>query len=235
MKVFVAARLVVLSSMGLFAQSKGPASADSAIPKLILKPATVSGSVFAITKGGDVKPARMAEVYLFYSRPAGKSVSLPAPPSPSMAEQHPAATFAADVFESEVVKGEEKARIWQQDKPYLEESTQCNSMLVRAYKSAIVETIRWGQEHQTQIVFGDADEDGKFEITIPPPDIQGASFEAGVPHDKVFAPGVYLVAVYGSAGYNNAFWETQVTVGPGDAVKIKMPAPTKVCPKMESQ
>lgn len=29
----------------------------------------ISGSVFLITKGGDLKPARMANVYLFYKYP----------------------------------------------------------------------------------------------------------------------------------------------------------------------
>jgi len=77
----------------------------------------------------------------------------------------------------------------------------------------------------------DADEDGMFDTTIPPSNT--FSVEQGVPHDFVFSPGVHVVVAYGSAGYNNAFWETEVTVQPGDTVKIKMSAPTQAYLKLD--
>jgi len=234
MKTLVAVPLLLLWSVGMFAQGTEPskktsAGSANAAPRPSLKPATVSGYVFALTKGGDIKPARMAKVYMFYSRPAGK-------PAAQLAEQSPNTAFAADVFENEVIKGKYGAKVWQQDKPYLQESTICNSTLNEGYFGAVTKTIHWGAEHMSQVVFGETDEDGKFEITIPPPDLGDASFELGVPHDQtVFSPGVYLVAVYGTAGYNNAFWEAEVTVEPGLQVKIKISSPTMACLKMDNQ
>jgi hypothetical protein len=234
MKTSVAVSLLLLWSVGMFAQGREPSKKASAVSantatKPSLRPATVSGYVFALTKGGDIKPARIAKVYMFYSRPAGKPVA-------QSAEQSPNTAFAADVFENEVVKGKEGAKVWQEDKPHLQESTICNSTLVEGYFGAINKTIHWGAEHMSQLVFGETDEDGKFEITIPPPGLDDASFEPGAPHDQtVFSPGVYLVAVYGTAGYNNAFWETEVTVEPGNTARIKMSSPTMACLKMENQ
>jgi hypothetical protein len=42
-------------------------------PKTTGKPGVVSGRVFAITKSGDLKPARMAHVYLLYWHRTTKS------------------------------------------------------------------------------------------------------------------------------------------------------------------
>ena len=192
-----------------------------------LKPATVSGYVFALTKGGDLKPARLAKVYMFYSRVIGESAD--------QAVGKPAdAASAADVFAREVVNGLEEAKAWQADKPYLKDTTICNNMLTRGYEGPILKTIEWGQEHQTQIIFGEADEEGKFEITVPP-SLKDVSFEPGVPRDHVFAPGVYLVVASGMAGYNNAFWKAEVKIEPGETVKLRMSEPEMACLKMDSQ
>jgi hypothetical protein len=39
-----------------------------------LKLGVLSGRIFAITTGGDIKPARLAKTFLFYVRRSGKSV-----------------------------------------------------------------------------------------------------------------------------------------------------------------
>jgi hypothetical protein len=230
--------LLVMCSAGSAQQGAGATKKGTSVPVKLapatpekpiqLKPATVSGYVFALTKGGDLKPARLAKVYMFYSRAIGESAD-------QVVEKNANSTFAADVFAKETVNGLEEARAWQADKPYLRESTICNNTLAREFDGAIVKTVEWGKDHQTQVLFGDTDEEGKFEITVPrsPQDVY--SFETGVPHDFVFAPGVYLVIAYGSAGYNNAFWESEVKIEPGETVKLKMSAPTLACLKMDSQ
>jgi hypothetical protein len=193
-----------------------------------LKPATVSGYVFALTKGGDLKPARLTKVYMFYSRAIGESAD-------QVVEKPTDSTFAADVFAREVVNGLEEARAWQAERPHLQDSTICNSTLSMQYEGAILKTLQWGEPHQSQILIGETDEEGKFEITVPrsPQDVY--SFAFGVPHDHVRAPGVYLAVASGMAGYNNAFWESEVKIEPGETVKLRMSAPTMACPKMDSQ
>jgi hypothetical protein len=167
----------------------------------------------------------MAKVYMFYSRVLGESAD-------RAVEKSADSTFAADVFAREVLNGLEEAKAWQADKPYLKDTTICNNILIRGYEGAIMKTVQWGQEHQTQIVFGEADEEGKFEIAVPP-SLKDASFEPGVPRDHVFAPGVYLVVAYGMAGYNNAFWKSEVRIEPGGTVKLRMSEPEMACLKMD--
>src|SRR5580658_4634908 len=79
----VATLLLLAGSFAVsFAQQQGttkkaasaPAKPQATAPKPTpLEPATVSGSVFALTKGGDLKPARLAKIYMFYSRALGES------------------------------------------------------------------------------------------------------------------------------------------------------------------
>jgi hypothetical protein len=232
MKALVTIPLLLLWSLAALGQGTVATKKASPVhakthPQPPLKPATVSGYVFAVTKGGDIKPARMASVYMFYSRPVET-------PASQLVDQSPDGMNAADVFAREVVKGEERGKAKVQGKPYLRDSTICNTMLAEMYSGAIVATLDWGNTHQTQVVFGDTDEEGKFEITFPP-DLKDATFEQGAPHDGVFAPGVYHIVVNGAAGYNNAVWETDVTVNPGDALKIKVSDPTKACVKLDTE
>ncbi len=48
-------------------------------------------------------------------------------------------------------------------------------------------------------------------------------------------PGVYLVVASGMAGYNNAFWKSEVKIEPGVTVKLRMSEPEVACLKMDSQ
>ncbi len=219
--------LVASSAQQARAQKKATVATRPKAPPL--KPATVSGRVFALTKGGDLKPARLAKIYMFYSRPLGE-------PADRIVETPASSTFAADVFEKEVRDGLEEARAGQADKPYLKETTICNNLLTRGYEGAIVNTLHWGGEQsRTQFIFADADEEGRFQITIPPPDIKDASFEVGVPRRDVFVPGVYLLVAYGAAGYNNAVWKSEVEVEPGATLEVKMSEPEMACLKMDSE
>jgi hypothetical protein len=218
--------LLLWSTMAL-AQATAPSQKVPPVKppahKQVLKPASVSGYVFALTEDGDLKPARMAKVYLLYSRAAGE---------PAAALVDKSSETAADVFRKEVLIGLDKEKDWEKDK-HVEDATACRAILNFGYQGAIVDTLHWGSDgHISQFVMGDTDEDGKFEISIPPyPDEKDASIGPTPQGDTVWAPGVYLVFVFGSAGYNDAVWEDEVTVKPGETVKVKLAAPTKACLK----
>lgn len=231
MKASTIAPMLILWSVGMLAQGtptpkKAPARPAKAASKPALKPAIVSGFVFALTEGGDIKPARMAKVYMLYSRPAER------PPAQPI-DQVSSGVSAEDVFAMEVRNEEAEEKVWEADKPYLKDLTICHATLERVSRGAIVDTLKWGHEHMSEIIFGDTDEDGRFEVTIPPPDLEGASLEPSPTGETAFAPGVYLVVVIGSAGFNDAVWEGEVTVKPGESVTIKMSAPTKACRKFD--
>ncbi|HZB88918.1 MAG TPA: hypothetical protein VE291_09700 [Terracidiphilus sp.] len=231
MKVWIALPLLLLSSIGAFAQVTLPSKKVSSAPvkttsKPSLKPATVSGFVFALTKGGDVKPARMANVYMLYSRPAQESAA-------QIVAKSPSTTFAADVFRKESLDGEQRGNDWEKDKTY-SDSLRCHKTLNEASRGAILKTLNWGKDHISQFVIGDTDEEGRFELTLPP-DYEDATFEPSPHGSTAFAPGIYLVVVIGSAGYNDALWEDEVTVIPGQVVKVKMSEPAMACLKMDSE
>jgi hypothetical protein len=233
MKGWIAITLFLLLPLGMLPQGavppkKAPTTSSKTARKPTLKPATVSGYVFALTEGGDIKPARMAKVYMLYSRPAGELAS-------KLIEESSSSTSAAEQFRKEELNEDEKEKAWEQGKPYLENTTICRSALLHMGQGAIVDVLNWGEEHKTQFVFGDTDEEGKFEITLPPPDLKEATFEPTPHSETAYAPGVYLIVVIGTAGYNDALWEGEVTVEAGEIVKIKMSEPTKACIKTGSQ
>ena len=67
--------LLLWSAMSL-AQATAPSKNVPPLPvkpahKQVLKPASVSGYVFALTEDGDLKPARMAKLYFLYSHADG--------------------------------------------------------------------------------------------------------------------------------------------------------------------
>jgi hypothetical protein len=229
MNLTIAAPLLLLCSTRVFAQATLPAKrvpSSSVKPRQILKPATVSGSVFALTEGGDIKPARMADVYMLYSRPVEKF-------APRQNGQSPVAISAADEFKKAVEHQRENEKALEADKPGMSDDVRCGFTINRLSRGAILETLHWGNDggHLTEIVTGQTDEEGKFEIVTPPPDLADVTFEPRPRGNIAFAPGVYLVVVIGSAGYYNAFWEGEVTLISGQVVKIKLSEPTMACVK----
>jgi hypothetical protein len=218
--------LLLLCPMNSTAQH-GAVASSKINRKTNRSPATVSGYVFALTKGGDIKPARLAKVYMFYSGPIGEAI-------PKTAEKFIDPSFAADVFPHEVAKGMEEAKEWEADKPYLQDTTRCQDKMERGYGGALLATLRWGGQHKGQIVKGDVDEEGKFELTLPPTE-QSASFKIRAPHDHVFVAGNYLVVVSGTAGFYDAYWLNVINVKPGTAVNLKMSDPKMLCRKLDSE
>jgi hypothetical protein len=169
-----------------------------------LKPGIVSGRVFLITGGGDIKPARMAKLYLLYltGELAGRDPGDPA-----------ATVFGKvglKVLARMYQKEEEEGYNWS-------DSYLCRQQL-GVSRAALIETVEWGKKQSitNQFQFADADEDGNFKITVEHP-------------GTVERPSTYCLLVFGRAGFNDAFWQSFITVSPGVETTVKLSSPDKAC------
>ncbi len=173
-------------------------------------PGVVSGKVFAITNSGDLKPARMASVYVLYVQ---RSVKVT--PADSKDGESAAIAWGTNLnkalgeFNKELEKNLEAIK--------RRESGQSDDMLCRrelmAYQKALVDTLQWaGSEHKEwQVVNADADEDGAFRIPLP--------------HS-----GTYRLIAHGRAGFNDAFWTSDdFFVAAGSESSVKLSQPEKSC------
>lgn len=168
------------------------------------KPAEVTGRVFAITRDGDLKPARMATVYLLYMYRSATSDAKDSDSVGSAWEDN----FLKELktFNEEYAQ---KARSWT-------ESIACHRHLM-AYTIALRETLEWtsNAHKEWQLTEADADESGYFKIPVP-------------------HPGIYILLARGQAGFNDAFWDTDnFVVHPGAQVEVKMSKVEQSCPKVE--
>jgi hypothetical protein len=104
---------------------------------------SIVGRVFAITKGGDLKLARLASVYLFFNRGPGVSNIL------ATAGSTPGVVFL------------------EKDLAALNEApaTSCRHDLVAADK-ALLQTLEWARRNQLTdlVLLTDTDEEGNFQI-----------------------------------------------------------------------
>jgi len=170
--------------------------------------ATISGKVFAITKGGDFKPARLAAVYLIYHHSEADSQAL----------ANGQLATAGTVFDKWrcppliVNKGKKTERT----------VTFCNpsyALMVAAYWASgqpaqnsplccFKEGMAPVQGHNApeQIQDATADEEGVFTITTN-------------------VPGHYLLVVEGRAGMNQAIWLETLNVELGKQYNLKMSTP----------
>jgi len=185
------------------------------------KAGAVSGRVFAITEGGDIKPGRMAKIYLFYLQRSAKSAGGNEEEKDSaglawLAEQSKALKERAkelredtEELKNKMLSGEISAETVESRR--LSDSVDCLKGLA-AYRDAVVGTLTWGKEHPTkigQILYADADEEGNFKIPAQ--------------------PGMYLLFASGRAGFNEAFWEAEITVEPGTETTVKLASPKEAC------
>jgi hypothetical protein len=178
------------------------------------RPGVVSGHIFAIMQSGDIKPARMAKVYLLWNYESLKA---------ALEEEKNGKKFesATLTFTNQLNKGmEANLEEMQRDdaaKNYWSESLHCSKDL-GAVDAAILATWRWclDQKKMNQIPMTDADEEGNFRI-------------AGV------RPGVYRMVARGRAGFYDAFWsigfggQEDITVAAGMETTVKLPSPEKSC------
>jgi hypothetical protein len=199
----LAVEMVLLS---IFASSQQHAGMQ------VAKAGIVSGSVFAITKGGDLKPARLAHVYLLYVH---RSVSF--------ANAHPDDDNSAAMS---WIDNHNKA-MEQYDKELSAEgmnwsdAVMCRKRLL-TYHEALSQTLEWmkGNQKSWQMLAVDADENGAFRIAVP-------------------HPGDYIVLATGQAGFNDGFWVTDLlntaAVKPGQTTNVKLSSPAEACLNVETE
>ncbi|MGC9998628.1 MAG: hypothetical protein ABSE21_00880 [Bryobacteraceae bacterium] len=152
---------------------------------------TVSGRVFGITGDGDLKPARFTKVYLLY--------------------EYGVLTLNKDVSSSVTLKWfDEKLQASKAVTQEVEqnqidsESIICRKQLA-TYDIAMLATLKWAEEQKrgTEIVYGEADEEGRFTLAA--------------------RPGLYYLVARGRAGFSNAAWvldDVDVKAGQETTVKV---------------
>jgi hypothetical protein len=137
--------LAMAFSQGMVGQAPRPTKAE---PKMANPPApatgTLSGRVFAITKGGDIAPARMANVFVIPTETAeGVDVT----------QKLNSAIFAA--------RTEALSRIREVEDKYDDQTLACNMDLDEGYKKGIRQTLHWF-DNSDQAFARTTDEDGQF-------------------------------------------------------------------------
>ena len=159
----------------------------------------LTGQVFAIVNSGDMKPARLAEVYIFrvYSEKQSKDVV-----AKDIAAGTPRLDFS-DVLNSAsmfYVTARKKADV---------APGPCQE--VDEYYFARALTAKWASQNDPS-QFGEtlADEEGNFAFTEVP-------------------PGYWSVVVNGRVGMNRAVWEEKATIEDGKRVSIKLVTTTASC------
>jgi hypothetical protein len=199
---FLLLAILVMAEASIFAQQKNSKTAR----KPVQKPGIVSGRVFAITQSGDIKPARMAKVYLFYSYrlQSSKVPDLNGHPE----DQNPTLVWSREKLKAlkEIRAALEKALASGAPSP------PCLEQLLE-YDKALIETLKCCQYERKadQIVFADADEEGNFKISVTP-------------------AGIYTLVARGRAGFNEALWQGgQITIDSGMETTVKLSAPEKSC------
>lgn len=174
----------------------------------------VSGHIFAITKSGDLKPARMAKVYLLWCYPSLK-IALELEKKGTKDES------ATLIYMQASHKGmEDNLEQRKRDagaKNYWSDSFSCRKDLL-VEDAAIFATMQWCSDNKKadQMPMTDADEEGYFRIMN-------------------VRPGVYRLVARGQAGFNDAFWsvgfgeQDDITVSPGKETSLKLASPEKAC------
>jgi hypothetical protein len=216
--------LLMLSS-AVFAQTKTTKPTPKTMPT---RPATLSGRVFLITKSGDLKPARMALVYLFFMNTMpkrGETESEAA--SRHLQDGHTAggewAKQSADAWEANATFAHDQLTKWKEDgyHPSSEsiDKVECTHTLVTTLQ-ALNKAVEWAEANQkaSQALRTTTDEEGNFAFTIS-------------------RPGVWEVYAYGHAGFNDAFWggtlKSSLIVEAGAAYTLKLSSPETACLVME--
>lgn len=189
---------VVLSLLGTVEGQHAPGKAAA-----LGRAGTLTGRVFAITGGGDLKPARIAEVYLFLEvgvTKNGKAVDI--------------GKTAGLAYEDEYLKAmgifvkdyRENVGTWSDE-------SVCKKKLFN-YETAVLKAREWALANGklSQVIRTTTDEEGKFVVSLP--------------------TGNYVLLVRGRAGFNEAVWVSGaagVIVQPGSKTEIKLSSPEQSC------
>ncbi len=166
--------------------------------------------MFAITKGGDLKPARLAHIYLLYVH---RSVSF--------ANAHPDDENSAGMawMDNHNKAMEQYNEELSADGMNWSDAVMCRKSLL-TYHEALSQTLEWVQSNKKswQMLAVDADENGAFRVAVP-------------------RPGDYIVLASGQAGMNDGFWGADllntVPVKPGQTTTVKLSSPAEACLNVE--
>ena len=193
--------LVLTMSLGISAQQ------SRTVHSRALLGGKLSGRIFAVTEGGELKPAIMANVYLFFEvsiHPNGQVNDVDS--------DHSAGNLFLENTNKEM---ETELREMQQNG--LTEGIQCRGDLL-AYQKAIAATLTdVPNSKQWQIVTGQTDENGYFELSIP-------------------REGSWMLVAHGQAGANDAIWEQEgVRIFAGKATELKVGSPEKSCLNLDDE
>ena len=210
---------IVAASCSMCAQQRTTRNTPKAVAR---KPGVVSGRVFLITESGDLKPARLADVYLLWAHPnwAGRP-GFRTWDDLSKKEQEEADNAAAVVWSHENLKAaQEQLRLSEarleaaRQGTATSESVECLEDL-RTYYTALGDILKWSDDpkNANQLLVANADEEGHFSIVVP-------------------RPGLYALLARGRAGFNEAFWDLSldyITVESGKETTVKVASPEKAC------
>lgn len=160
----------------------------------------ISGQVSAILGSGDLKPARFAQVYLFYintpERFTGKE--------PISSLKTAGIVYWGQM--GEFVLNEAKRTV--ENRNYTGQSS-CQELA--EYNLSRLKALDWARQNDSrQVIETQADEEGQFTFGNVP-------------------PGVWGLIVNGRVGMNDAFWEQTVTLEAGKRTSIKLVSPKASC------
>lgn len=163
---------------------------------------TLSGRVFAITQGGDLKPARMADVYILFLEGVtrdGRSVDVGETADLVFMGAH-------NDLQEQYIKEFEANPQWSEKMACIKD--------LATFRPAMIRTMEWAEAKNkpSQIVKAQSDEDGNFSASLP--------------------PGKYHVLVRGRAGFNEGLWDSgleHVEIHPGSHTEIKLSSPHTSC------
>jgi len=206
---------IVLVASGMQAQQK-------ATSRSAHTPGIVSGRAFAITKAGDIKPARMADVFLFYMFGSVKEGSQAVLNTAGLAWQRNRIR-EMDKYTQELgdmnKRNEARNETGSDSENYetRSDSQTCRTEYI-GYLSAASATLDWTTDKSKwwQVITAHADEEGTFRVTV-------------------HRSGTYIVVVQGRAGLNKAFWTAElVKVIPDMETVLKLSSPEIACLDIDS-
>lgn len=181
----------------------GAVNGQSAHPKADTSTkGTLSGRVFAITKGGDLKPARMADVYILFSFKVTKDDKAIESPD-----------IKADIVFMNARNAAQELYIEQFKANYQWSDKEACMRDLETFRPSMMKAMEWAQDNkkEEQIVKTKTDEDGYFSVSLP-------------------AGRKYHVYARGRAGFNESYWDgDRVTVQPGAHVAMKLSSPDTTC------
>lgn len=184
-------------------QTTGPSEVKGSSAN-VAKTGMLTGFAFLITKGGDIKPARLANVTLFFDAPRQLGPE----------EEYPSTTVGGQWVRNRIkLASEAIAQLKYQTttKNTLPEEVDCLSEL-KNFQTKLKDTLYWAEANkkQGQVVSADVDEEGRFKISH-------------------LRPGQYGVVVAGRAGIYEAWWQSTVLLTADKTTSIKLPKPETAC------